>query len=59
MKRVVFIFLTLLSLSFAKEIPFTLEDRERLIRLEEGQKALDAEVRRHQQKNRPDQQTNR
>ncbi len=40
MKRVVFIFLTLLSLSFAKEIPFTLEDRERLIRLEEGQKAL-------------------
>ncbi len=26
--------------SFAKEIPFTQDDRDRLIRLEEGQKAL-------------------
>ncbi|RME09682.1 MAG: hypothetical protein D6804_05520 [Aquificota bacterium] len=30
----------LFSLVSAKEVPFTLEDRERIIRLEEGQKAL-------------------
>jgi len=30
--------------SYAKEIPFTQEDRDRLIRLEEGQKALNQRI---------------
>ncbi len=30
----------LFSVSIAKEVPFTLEDRDRIIRLEENQKAL-------------------
>ncbi len=29
-----------LNFAFAREVPFTLEDRERIIRLEEGQKAI-------------------
>lgn len=38
--RLLALLFLLFSLSLAREIPFTLEDRERLIRLEEGQKAL-------------------
>ena len=30
----------LLGIVFPKEVPFTLEDRDRMIRLEEGQKAI-------------------
>jgi len=30
----------LFSIAFPKEVPFTLEDRDRIIRLEEGQKAI-------------------
>ena len=30
----------LFSIAFPKEVPFTLEDRDRMIRLEEGQKAI-------------------
>jgi cytochrome b subunit of formate dehydrogenase len=32
------------SVCYAKEVPFTLEDRDRLIRLEEGQKALNQRI---------------
>ncbi|MFN3599740.1 MAG: hypothetical protein ACK4VK_08430, partial [Aquificaceae bacterium] len=51
MRRVFLLLITLLSfysLSMAKEVPFTQEDRDRLIRLEvkveEGQKALQAQI---------------
>ena len=51
MRRVFLLLITLLSfysLSTAKEVPFTQEDRDRLIRLEvkveEGQKALQVQI---------------
>ena len=43
MKRFVFLLLILFVLpfiSYSKDIPFTQDDRERLLRLEEGQKAI-------------------
>ncbi|WPM31534.1 hypothetical protein IAE16_06840 [Hydrogenobacter sp. T-2] len=39
MVKFLFIFL-LFGIAFPKEVPFTLEDRDRIIRLEEGQKAI-------------------
>ena len=51
MRRVFLLLITLLSfysLSTAKEVPFTQEDRDRLLRLEvkveEGQKALQVQI---------------
>ncbi len=39
-----FFFLSFLNLALAKEVPFTQEDRDRLIRLEEGQKFLQKQI---------------
>jgi len=38
--RLILVFILVLGFALAREVPFTLEDRERIIRLEEGQKAL-------------------
>ncbi len=45
-----------LNFAFAREVPFTLEDRERIIRLEEGQKAI---IQRIEDTNRRIEDTNR
>ncbi|MDI6864587.1 hypothetical protein [Thermodesulfovibrio yellowstonii] len=48
MKKLLIIILAIFilgtSVSFAKEIPFTQEDRERLIRVEEGLKAVNQRI---------------
>ncbi|ACI20242.1 MULTISPECIES: hypothetical protein [Thermodesulfovibrio] len=48
MKKLLIIILSIFilgtSVSFAKEIPFTQEDRERLIRVEEGLKAVNQRI---------------
>jgi hypothetical protein len=44
MKKFFLAVLLLTTLSFSREVPFTQEDRDRLIRLEEGQKALQKQV---------------
>ncbi|MFN3921252.1 MAG: hypothetical protein ACK4K4_02490 [Caldimicrobium sp.] len=36
--------LNMTSMSLSREVPFTQEDRERLIRLEEGQKAINQRI---------------
>jgi len=41
---ITFIILCAPTVSFAKAIPFTQDDRDRLIRLEEGQKALNQRI---------------
>lgn len=41
---VVCIVLNTFAISFAKEVSFTQDDRERLIRLEEGQKSLEKQI---------------
>lgn len=38
------ILLSLTTFSYAKEIPFTQDDRDRLIRLEEGQRSLQRQI---------------
>ncbi len=45
-----------LNFAFAREVPFTLEDRERIIRLEEGQKAI---IQRIEDTNRRIEDTNK
>ncbi|MFN7065745.1 MAG: hypothetical protein ACK4OF_06335, partial [Aquificaceae bacterium] len=43
--RILFVFILLLNaLSFSKEVSFTQEDRDRLIRLEEGLKATNQRI---------------
>ena len=44
MKKFFLAVLLLTAFSFSREVPFTQEDRDRLIRLEEGQKALQKQV---------------
>lgn len=49
MKRIAILIIVVMlfsavTLSFAREVPFTQEDRDRLIRLEEGQKALNQRI---------------
>ncbi len=38
--RLLLVFVFMVGFVLAKKVPFTLEDRERIIRLEEGQKAI-------------------
>ncbi len=38
--RLLLVFVFMVGFVLAREVPFTLEDRERIIRLEEGQKAI-------------------
>ncbi len=38
--RLLLVFVLMVGFVLAREVPFTLEDRERIIRLEEGQKAI-------------------
>ncbi len=41
---VALLFISIANISYAKEVPFTLEDRDRLIRVEEGLKAVNQKV---------------
>ncbi len=41
---VLLLFIGLVNTSYAKEVPFTLEDRDRLIRVEEGLKAVNQRI---------------